>query len=273
MKRRSFLLAAFFSTSLAAFEEKPWLADFLEFYLDSSYTYYRFRHVDDAVHQLHSPSNNNLLSFDVGFIPVDGWELALEAEFASTPRQSWGRRSVAGQIRVRWLDDIAGDPITLTTGLSVRQVAHVSVHDISSPYAARWDIEAHAAIGNEWSRGANWYMRWYGVGALGQGNTGSPWTRGRAAFELNRDNHHQIEFFGIGYWGFGHRRKVNIEHFRGWGHIDHASIDLGVGYRYVTDFWGYFWIEYAHRVLAKSYPMAQNTIQIGYHFPFSFFTN
>lgn len=277
-KKIPFRCALFFlhlgaSSSLLAFDEKPWLGDFLDFYLDSSYTFYRYRHVQNAVKQPKSPSNNNLLTFDLGFFPFDGSEIAAELEIADTRRQSFGRRSLALQLRTRWMDDIAGDPISVTTGFSVRQVSHSSVRDVSSPYAAPWDFEAHGALGKEWSHGAHWYMRWYGIGALGQGNRGSPWTRGQLAFELNREDKHQLKFFGLGYWGFGHREKVNISHFHGWGKYDHSSIDLGAGYRYVFDVWGYLWIEYAHRVFARSYPQSQNSIQIGYHLPFSFFTN
>lgn len=273
MRRALCLWALGVSSCIAAFEEKPWLGDFLDFYLDTSYTFYRFRHVQDAVKQPKHASNNHLVAFDLGFFPFDGWEAAAELEFAETPRQPYGWRSIAVQVRNRWLNDIMGDPISLTTGFNIRTVSHKSVKDISSPYAAPWDFEANCSIGNEWSHGAHWYMRWYGVGALGQGNQGSPWTRGKLAFELNRDNHHQVFFFGDGYWGFGHRRRVKIKHFHGWGKYDHSSVDLGAGYRYVTDVWGYFWIEYAHRVFARSYPQAQNAIQVGYHLPFSFFTN
>jgi hypothetical protein len=271
MRRLFLYLGLGITTCATAFEEKPWLGDFLGFYLDSSYTYSRFNHVQNAVHQLRHASNDNLLTFDLNFCPADGWDIDLEAEFAHTPRQRWGRRSLATQLRYRWLDDIAGDPISLTTGLSIRQVAHVSVRDISSPYAARWDFEVHSAIGKEWSRGPSWYMRWYGVGALGQGNRGSPWTRARLVLEGNREDHHQVSLFGYGYWGFGSQEKVNIAHFHGWGQIDHGSIDLGAGYRYVTDVWGYLWLEYSHRVYARSYPAAVNTVQIGYHLPFTFF--
>lgn len=273
MRRRLLCLAGLgFLNAVHAFEEKPWLGNFLEFYLDSSFTYYRFRHVENAIKQPKTPSNNYLLNFDLGFTPFDGWEVAAECELAQTPRQNFGRRSLAVQLRTRWMDDIMGDPVSWTTGVTARQVASDSVHDISSPYAAPWDFELHAAIGNEWSHGPFWYMRWYGVAALGQGNRGSPWTRARLAFELNRDNRHQLEFFGDGYWGFGRRRRVDIQHFNGWGKYDHSSVDLGFGYRYVVGVWGYLWLEYSHRVYARSYPQAQNTFQIGYHLPFSFFT-
>ncbi len=258
---------------LLAFEEKPWLGDFLEFFLDSSFSYYRFRHVQGAIQQPSIPSNNYLFSLDLGLCPFDGWEAAIEAELAKTPRQKFGRRSVGIQVRTRWMNDIMGDPLSVTTGLSIRQVSSQSVHDISSPYAAPWNFEAHTAFGKEWSQGAFWYMRWYGMAALGQGSRGSPWTRGRLAFEMNRENHHQIELFADGYWGFGRRRDVDINRFDGWGKYDHSSADLGFSYRYVTNIWGYFWIEYAHRVYARSYPESQNSIQIGYHLPFSFFTN
>lgn len=261
------------STALLAFEEKPWLGEFLEFYFDPSYTYTRFRDVQNAVKQPSHASNNQVLAVDLGLCPLDGWDAAAEFELAHTPRQTWGRRSVGIQVRKRFLDDVMGDRVSLTAGGTVRQVAGRSVRDISSPYAAPWNFEAHTAVGQEWSQGASWYMRWFGVGALGMGNRGSPWLRARGVFEMNRENRHQGIFFATGYWGFGHRKKVDVDAFTGWGKINHSSVDLGVGYRYVTDVWGYFFLEYAYRVFARSYPERQNSIQVGYHLPFSPFTN
>jgi len=257
--------------SLAAFEEKPWLGNQFEFYLDSSYSYSRFTKVAQPVKQLKHPFNANLLSFDLGFCPVDGWEVAFEAEFAATTKQCFGRRSLAGMLRTRWLDDIVGDPVSLTTGVIARMTSHNSLRDISCPSSARWDVELHSAIGKEWSSGADWSMRLYGIGAIGQGSRGSPWTKAKAAFGIRQSVSSAWEVYSLGYWGFGNKNKVNISHFHGWGSYNHSSVDVGAAYIYCLEVWGNLRLDFFYRFYAYVYPKGLIGGAITYHLPFSFF--
>ncbi len=264
------LAAMLAAAACGAFEEKPWFGNQWEFRLDTAYTYSRFTSVQNALQPLKSPSNNQDLLFDLGFCPEDGLDVETEVEFAHTPRQLWARRSVGIQARFRLLDDLIGDPVSLSIGGSLRLVANNSIKDISSPYAARWNAEIHTAIGKEWSSGPSWRMRIYGLGTIGQGNRGSPWTRARLALANNEEDGKEVEIFAEGYWGFGSQQKVNINDFHGWGKIDHSSVDLGVGYHQHFPVWGTLGIDYAYRVYARSYPKAASTLTLFYKLPFSF---
>lgn len=269
--KRTVLAAAFSCVSLFSFEEKPWLGNQWEFYLDSSYSYSRFTKVAQAKRQLREPFNENLLVFDVGFSPMDGWDAAFEMELAATTKQSFGRRSLATMVRKRWLDDIVGDPLSVTTGLSVRMTSNNSLRDISCPSSARWDVEAHAALGKEWSKGADWCIRFYGLGALGQGNRGSPWTKAKAVFSIHKPHSSSWEFYSLGYWGFGGKNSVNIPRFHGWGPYTHSSIDVGVAYVYCFEIWGNLRFDFFHRFYAHVYPKGLTGGAISYHLPFSLF--
>ncbi len=269
MRLRTLLVLCSASMGLFGFEEKPWLGNTLEFYVDSAYSFYRFSSVANAKPGLHRSFNANLLTFDLG-VPIDAFEGALELEFADTTKQSLGRRSVAVMFRMRWLDDIVGDPVSLTTGVSVRQTAYASLKDISCPSSSRWDFEAHAAVGKEWSSGADWMSRVYGIGALGQGVNGLPWTKAKLAYDLHQPGSHIWEFYGLGYWGFGSRHTVHIHHFHGWGPYNHSSVDLGLGYAFLFGEWGYLRFDLYQRVYSKVYPSYQTGVVAMYHFPFSF---
>ena len=271
MGRWLVLLTCGMTMTVFGFEEKPWLGNQWEFFIDGSYSFSRFKTVANSTTHLHHPSNDSLYVIDLGFVPIDGCEAALEVEFAQTPRQSLGRRSVAAMVRMRLFDDIIGDFISLTVGGSIRQTAFVSLRDISCPSSARWEVELHTAVGKEWSSGDSWMSRVYGIGAFGQGSRGSPWTKAKIAYDLNHPDSHSWEFYSSGYWGFGRKHEVNIDHFKNWGSYDHSSIDLGVAYLQRLREWGHLRFDLFHRIYAKVYPRGVTGFAITYHLPFSFF--
>lgn len=271
MIKRFFCVICLLSALLEGFEEKPWFGNLYEFYVDASYTFSRFSAVSRAVHQIRSPWNINLLTLDLGLSPVNTWDVQLELELASSPKQTFGRRSTALEVRTLLLDDIIGDLVSLSAGVSVRQTAHQSLRDISCPSSARYDFELNSAIGKEWSIGPDWRSRVYGLGAVGQGTHGSPWVRARAVYQMQKPEAHAIEFFALGYFGFGGKKEIYVNDFHGWGSYDHSSCDVGLGYRVDFGLWGYLRLDYAHRVYAKVYPKGTNSLLISYHLPFSLF--
>ncbi len=272
MRKAALTLMCSLVASAYGFEEKPWFGELWEFYLDGSYNYSRYDSVANAVKPLKDPSNNHLFTFDLGLVPLEDWDATLEVEFADTPSQSLGRRSVAAQLRTLWLNDIIGDAVSFSTGILVQQTSFNSLRDISSPHSARWDFELHGAVGKEWACGADWCTRLYGMGALGQGSSGSPWTRADVVWQLHKHQSHTWEFYSLGYWGFGKRHEVNIHKFKkGWGSYDHSSIDVGLGYLYQFSVWGTLRLDYAYRVYAYVFPRGVNSLTVSYHFPFSMF--
>ncbi len=254
----------------SALEVKPWLGNEWEFQFDTAYTYSRYPNVQDGHPALRSPSNDQLLTFDLGVVaPTPNWDFQLEAEIANTPRQSWGVRSGAVQARYQWLDDILGDPVSLTIGANLRVVAHHSLRDVSCPYHSYVNGEINGAVGKEWSKQAFWRWRAFAFAGVGMANRGSPWTRALISFMGNQEDRHQYAVFAIGYWGFGTQREVMTRDFDGYGKIHHQSIDLGLGYRYLLDFWGSFTFSYAYRLYARSFPERVNFFTLAYELPFS----
>ncbi len=267
------LLKLLLSLPLAAsaLEMQPWFGNVYEFHFLGDYTYSRYNKVDHATPPLKHPSNDQLFLLGLDFCPSSSWDLDLDVEFVHTPRQEWGFRSAAAQIRRLWLDDVLYDSVSLTTGLLLRGVSGTSLKDVSCPYHAAFDMEMNIAIGKEWSSSAFWRYRLFGFGALGIGNRGSPWSRAHVAIELNSEDVHRYELFSDGYFGYGNEETINIKHFHSYAHIHHKSVDVGLSYGYMMSVWGTLYLSYAHRVYARSFPANTNFFSLSYNLPFSLF--
>lgn len=257
--------------SAFALNIEPWFCNVYEFTFSPAYTYSRFNSVQNGDPRLKNPANIHLIGCDISIPPAPQWEVDADVEFADTPWQSMGLRSLAGQVRYLWLDDVIGDPVSLTTGLSVRGVSRHSLHDVSSPYHSNINVELTTSVGREWDRGFAWRFRIFGFGAVGMANHGYPWARAFATVEGNWHNTHRLSLFGEGYIGFGPQPIVDINHFNGYASIQHRSVDLGVQYTYVTEVWGRIILSYTRRVYAHSFPENVNFFTLRYLLPFSLF--
>ncbi len=267
MRRLLFLMPL----SLFGLEIQPWFCNTWEFTFTPSYTYGRFHSVQNGDPQLKKSFNENLLTFDLEVSPSPNWDMDADVEFADTTVQSMALRSGAMQVRYLWLDDVIGDPVSLTTGISARGVASRSLKDISCPYHFHANFEANTSIGKEWDHGFDWHMRLYGFGAIGAANRGYPWVRAFATFEGNIHSTHRLGIFAETYIGFGNQAHVHTNHFNGYADIRHRNIDTGIKYTYVFEIWGHLSFAYTRRVYARSFPENVNFFTVSYMLPFSLF--
>ncbi len=270
--KKCYALLLLLSPALAyGFQEKPWLGEVWCCEFNADFTYSRYHEVEGAVKQLRSPSNDKVETFDLSLIPSSCLDVQFELEFADTLRESFGLRSSAIQGRYLWMNDVAGDPFSWTTGLSVRKATRRSLKDVSTPYHSEVNIELNSAFGKEWCQQAFWTTHLWGLVGVGIANHGSPWLRALAVYEKNWNDRHRLGFFSEGFFGFGKKEHVDINHFDGWGKFHHQSVDVGVLYRYHTDTWGEVTVAYTRRVFAHVFPQNVNFITIAYNLPFSFF--
>jgi len=271
--RKRWHTAAFLACSLNLFslEEAPWLGDVYQFQLYTDFAYSQYSKISHAVKQPSYAYNNYVNDFSFVFTPTEKIDLEASVNMARTPHQTYGFRSAAFQARCLFLDDVAADPITLTAALNTRAVGGRAVRDVSSPYASYWNGEAGVSVGKEFTKDENWKTRGYLWGSVGLANHGSFWNRYHASFEARILKNQRIEAFSTGYFGYGSKKEVDIEHFKGWGFIRHRSVDIGGKYSCLTDLWGTLSVSYACRVWAYSYPEREWTVQVSYTLPFSLF--
>ncbi len=269
MSLRRFILLL--PLSLFGLERVPWFCNVWEFTFTPAYTYSRYPRVQNGYPSFQNPSNDHLLSFDLAVSPSPSWELDLEVEFADTPRQSMGLRSSALQARYLWLNDLLGDPISLTIGGVIRGVSRHSLKDVSCPYQSDINFEANSAIGREWDHGAAWRVRTFGGASLGVANHGMPWMSLFAVIEGQGHERHRLGLFFEGAAGFGHKTDVFIDHFHGYASIRHRNLDAGLKYTYAFEIWGHLSLAYTRRLYARSFPEQVNFFTISYMLPFSLF--
>ena len=271
MKWRAFFLGALIFPSLCrGLEVQPWFSDVYEFHFLENYAYSRFRSVQGGVPQLKNFFNSNVIYTGLEFCPSPEWSVDGDIQVADTTAMSFNFRSVAFQARYLWLDDIVGNPVSLSTGANFRVTSDAALRDISCPSHSNVDFEVNFALGREFDYSESWQWRLWCFGALGQANLGSPWVRAIAAIETNIDETHKWDFYAIGSNGYGRHSHVDTEHFNGYAKIRQKSIDVGVRYGYRMGVWGSLRWEYQRRVLAKACPQNVNTFAISYLLPFSF---
>ena len=164
---------------------------------------------------------------------------------------------------------ISKEILVVSLAAKYSRVLGHSLRDVSCPYASYFNAELTTALGREWSKEGFWTSRTYGFAALGMANQGAPWLRALGAWEVNWTDRHRLMLGFQGYFGFGGKKHVDVEHFHGWSHVHHQSIDLGIGYAYHTLIGGTIGFNYAHRVFAKSFPQNVNFFTFFYCLPFS----
>ncbi len=271
MKRIVCCTILFWTFPLASLETKPWMGPAYAFEFESAFSYSRFNKVEGASRQLSAPLNNRAILLDLTYVAGGSMDLQLETEFAKTNHVNWALRSAAVQGRMQLLDDISGDPVSLTLGVNLRGAPPHFLRDVSTPYAAEFNIELTCSVGREWSENGVWTMRTYGMAAIGQANRGYPWTRELLVWQANLREAHRFTLFADLDVGFGNKQHVNVHHFDGWGKFQHQSLDLGVGYSYKMGVYGMFTALYAYRVFAHNFPERVNFVSLAYTVPFSLF--
>jgi len=254
-----------------ALDTQPWLGDPYAFSFDSALTYEHFRKVEGASKQLDASSNTGSLTLDLGFTGRSPFDLQIEAEIAKNNTYALTLRSGALQGRYQFLDDIAGDPLSVTFGMNLRGVLHTPLGSVSTPYASECNAEVTTSLGKEWSERETWTMRTYGFAALGIANASAPWIRGLFVWQNNWEDTHRLTVFAEGKMGLGSKSDVDTHHFDGWRHFQYRAIDLGLGYGYHFAFYGTLSASFAYRVFAENYPEHATSLIISYSLPFSWF--
>jgi hypothetical protein len=250
-------------------ELQPWFGDVYEFHFLGSYAYSWFHSVQGSSPPYNQFFQSHLIYTGLDFSPSPVWSIDMDLQFADTTKVSFNFRTAAIQARYLWLDDIVGDPISLTTGASIRTTATSSLKDVSCPSHGNVDFEGNFSLGKEFDPSDCWRFRVWAFGAVGHANRGSPWVRATVALETNINDVHKWAFFVDGINGYGGHTHINVDHFFGYAKVREKAIDLRLRYGCRTGVWGTVRLEYMRRVLAKCAPQRTNTLIVSYLLPFS----
>lgn len=257
--------------SCSTLEVAPWFHQIYEFDFETAFAYRWFSNVQGACAEPSSTLYDRNLTIDVGFTPRELFDLRFEGEFAKVDPINWSLRSGAFQSRIGLLDDIAGDPLSLTLGLDLRGATGHLLKSVATPYASEFNLEISCSAGKEWAKREHWKMRSYATLYAGQGNRGYPWTRAILAFDYRPFFPLSLSLFSETYVGFGGKQCVDVDHFHGWARFQHQSVDIGALCSYRMGVYGNVAASYAYRVFAHNYPERVNALIFSYSIPFSVF--
>lgn len=239
---------------------QPWLGNFYEFELRSSCLYQSYLWSSVDRHSKDCHANNVFLNIGLSNAypdPTIGFELELTQ--ACTRKQRGDIDQIKFTGRYLWQDDIAGDPLSVLTGLNYTQAFYYSLRDMSSFHHGFSNIEGFISIGKENFDESLWGSRYWGVFAIGVAERGSPWLHLNLNYEKRWWEKHEMKLFLNSLWGLGHQR-LHPNHFDGYGSIQHQSIDLGFCYTYLLKFYGSASLEYAYRVYAYNFPANAHSV-------------
>lgn len=253
MANRVFFILLLFPWLVHSVEYEPWIGTYFEFEWRTALRCQKF-HFLACPDSLRSYRSNDLfLNTSLSVAVKPQFSIEAEAVAASTRRQSGGIDHIRINGRYVFLDDIAGDPLTVTFGAGLIQGFNRSYKDKGAFHHGHSEAEIFLSAGKERTEGMRWISRWWGMLGIGCAERGSPWIRFNASFAQRFKKKHELEIFAHTLWGLGHK-NLHPSHFGGYGPVQHQSVDLGFAYRYLIDFFGNVAIEYSKRVHVRNFP-------------------
>ena len=251
---------------LCATEYAPWFDRVLEFEARGSAAYQAFNSVDSKGRSRSYKTRDLFSNLSLALaIPMASVEL--ETLLARTHHRTFGFDNFKFTGRYLWMDDVVGDPASITSGLSLIFPYKRALHDVSSFHHGIFELESHVAVGKEYDCWDRWQFRHYGLFIAGIADRGSPWLALRYFAESRVLDRYSVQCFIRGLMGLGWRR-LHPHHFQGYGAVGHRSIDGGIRLSYQFDFEGQLFVEYVRRFYARNFPKDVNWVQITYLYPF-----
>lgn len=252
MRCEWFLFLLVFSFGEAT-QYQPWFGNPYEFEVRGSLLNQNYSRLSSNSRSIKYSTGDFFLNGSLSnALPTLGVELEAMGAWTKKQRGDLDQLKLTG--KYLWSDDVAGDLVSLATGISYIQAFQHSVHDVSSFHHGSSEAEIFITLGKEKAVRDFWASRWWGMLGIGTSfSRGSPWIRFHAAYEKSWGETHLLLLFADTLWGLGNKRLV-LPHFHGYRRIGHQSIDLGLRYTYLIDFFGSVSLQYSYRIWARNFP-------------------
>lgn len=255
---------------LAATEFSPWLPRKYDINLKATLLCQAYSSLDAVCRDTHKPAADFFAFLAAEGAPCEDTDVELECVASDTRYKSFGFDAFKLTGRYQLMNDISEEhPIALTAGMTIFAVTKPALHDLSSFYHGRVQGEIHIAYGKEIPCKQFWASRTWAVVGLGLAEVGSAWMRGNVVWEKNWCDSHRFKLFVNSLWGFGKSRLNLSRHFKGYGPINHQSVDIGLGYTHVMPYRIELVADYSYRVYARNCPKGVSIFQVSYLYPFS----
>ena len=255
----------FFSTTLFAQEVAPWFGNVYEFQPTLSYQHLAGGKVAGRRHL-----NGDLVKASLLFTPHPDWSTQLELYAGRTVDHRASLDAGLFTVRYSLSNDIVGDFVSVTSGLSLAQNSTHFLHDLLFVRHGRHELEAHVAIGKEFELDPTHYIHLWAAAFYGIANHSAPWIRSEFHIDTQIRDTHLLGLFLQTDKGCGHHSLHRPHHFRGYSHIHYNLVDVGATYQYSLIGYGSIFTTLKKRLHARSCPKELISIEVGLEIPFSF---
>ncbi|MBS0621724.1 MAG: hypothetical protein JSR80_02045 [Verrucomicrobia bacterium] len=272
---KAFLALVLFPLILGATEFAPWFAPLFEPDLQGAIITEHYPDVSTgAAHPKPCIHHNNTLNSVWGSFMISPWfnwdvELELQGMHSSFSKRfffDYGKATA----RYLWLDDVAGAPFSLTTGISITLPSHRSLRELGAYHLGHADVEVHLALGKELcSIQERWKWRVWAFAAVANSRWDWPHLRGKIFLERNVYGRH---FFRLGTGaeiGFGDQNLTCPCVFTGYAPIRTRSAEVQGRYTLSIPSCFELWIDTSYRFFAFNYPLRDFRISLGILYPLS----
>ena len=205
--------------------------------------------------------HNSQLRFNLDFRPATDWSAELEVEALYPVAKA--------SLRYLWLDDVAGDLMSMSTGVSLAAVSHRARAQPLLQYHSCLEGKANVAVGKEFGFHEKGFWRVWGEGFLGAGRLATAWAGWHLQIDAVLKKESISSLFVEGERGFGDRHFHRTS-FSSFAHIDYTTVDAGISYKHI--FIGYcnLYASLKKRLSARSAPHRMTALEVVCEIPFSF---
>lgn len=255
------------TVQLAATELKPWHGRIYDLDVRGNCLLQQFQKVDTECGAVKRPEFDSFYHLSALIVAAESMTAEMEISVLETRHQSFGLDAARLTGRYFLLNDVVGDPVSATAGLTVSQIFKAAKHSIATFDHGGIACEAHFAVGKELSCEQFWTSRAWGVLAVGVADVGSPWLRANVAWERNWWERHHVEVFADSVWGLGNDNLKFCRDFRGYGSINYQAVDIGLRYGLRLDNDTLLSLGYAYRAYGRNCPRDVNLLLLKVCYP------
>jgi len=209
---------------LYAEDVAPWFPKDLEIRPTIDDTVYVYKKVRGKDRSFSKKAINHSFSLSLASA-YDAWAAEFRAGIARTKQHGWIGDAFSGMLRYQWLSDTVGDAVSFVTGLRLGYAPRLATRDFSLFHHGKVFGGVHISVGKEWAYRSFWLHRLWGMVEYGVASRGAPWVSSECFFEKNGWDEYNL---GLGFrflYGLGSHGISSFSHFKGYGGIQHQTID------------------------------------------------
>lgn len=261
------IICLFFAFELPATDLRPWAGRVYSINVNGSCLLQQFCKLGTKCGSVKRPEFDAFYHFSVLGVEREDATFEIELLASNTRYRDLGVNALRFTGCYFWLNDVIGDPVSLSTGITISKIFNASRHNLALFDHGGLACEAHIAIGRENSCEEFWTSRAWGVLGIGIADVGSPWLRANLVWERNWWEIHQFRFFADSIWGFGGNR-LRLHPFHGYGSVNYQAIDAGLRYAFRLRNDALLSVAYAYRVYGRNCPLYVNLLKFEFCYPF-----